>query len=159
MSVRITITDSTTTTSFLSPGHAIKMFVAACSHDVPSMDAMFEVVGHLDSALVEEVRHGLARFDEHNVEDDTTAFDRKLAVTPADQLPPFRVLNPELRNASLEPARLGLILFNLKSKRIVQILNHYGEINRSDRGRVRVSGEPVRRLYRYELSSDWALLP
>lgn len=159
MSVRITIADPESTISFVSPGYAIKMFVAACSRNVPTIGAMLEVLGQLDRELSDGIRHGLARFDEHNVETDTSAFERMMAETPQDRLPPFRVYNPDLRNISLDPARLGLIVFNLKSKRIVQILNHYGEISRTDRGRVRVSGEPVRRLYRYELSSDWALLP
>ncbi len=159
MSVRITVTDPDTTVSFLCPGHAIKMFVAACSHEVSNIAEMFRFVGQLDCELVTTVRSGLAQFDEHNVDNDTDAIDSLLATVPTDQLPPFRVYSPELRNASLDPGRLGLILFNLKSKRIVQVLNHYGEISRSDRGRVWISGEPARRLYRYELSQDWALLP
>ncbi|CAN5710065.1 hypothetical protein BH23CHL2_BH23CHL2_17310 [soil metagenome] len=159
MSVRITIADPDCTISFLSPGHAIKMIVAACSRNVPTISGVFEILGQLDRDLCDSVQNGLARFDEHNLESDTRAFEQTMAVTPTNQLPPFRVYNPELRNASLEPGRLGLIVFNLKSKRIVQILNHYGEIYRNDRGRIRVSGEPSRTLYRYRLSSDWALLP
>ncbi len=159
MKARITIAGPESTVSFLGPGHAIKMFVAACSHEVTSIPAMLAYVAQLDQQLVTTVRNGLSRFDEHNVEDDTRAFRSIMSRTPHDRLPPFRVFDPDLRNASLDPAGLGLILFNLRSKRIVQVQNSYGEINRSDRGRVWVSGEPVRRLYRYELSPEWALLP
>lgn len=159
MSVRITIAGPESTVSFLGPGHAIKMFVAACSRETTSIREMFAFVAQLDRDLVTRIQHGLARFDEHNVEDDTGAFESVMARTPVDELPPFRVFNPDLRDASLDPGRLGLILFNLKSKRIVQVQNSYGEINRTDRGRIWVSGEPARRLYRYELSPDWALLP
>ena len=159
MSIRITIADEDSTVSFLSPGHAIKMFVAACSHDVSTVGEMLDVASKLDRELISRVRHGLMRFDEHNVEDDFDAFESVISSTLPNQLPPFRVFGPELRNASLNPGRLGLILFNLRSKRIVQVQNHYAEISRSDRGRIWVAGEPVRRLYRYELSPEWALLP
>ena len=159
MTVRITIADPETTISFMTPGHAIKMFVAACSHEVSSVADMLGFVAALDSELVARVQHGLAQFDEHNVAHDTGAFQTLMSKMPLDELPPFRVLNSDLRNASLDPGRLGLILFNLKSKRIVQVQNHYGEISRSDRGRVWISGEPARRLYRYELSPEWAILP
>jgi hypothetical protein len=159
MSVRITIAAPESTVSFLGPGHAIKMFVAACSHEVSNVADMLDFVALLDGDLITGIRNGLARFDEHNIEDDSGAFESVMASTPPNQLPPFRVFSPDMRDASLDPGRLGLILFNLKSKRIVQIQNHYGEINRADRGRVWVSGEPARRLYRYELSPEWALLP
>lgn len=159
MKVRITIAGPDSTVSFLGPGHAIKMFVAACSQEITTIPDMFDFVAKLDREFITGVQHGLARFDEHNVEDDICAFKNVMAKTPIDELPPFRVFDPDLRNASLDPGRLGLILFNLKSKRIVQVQNSYGEINRTDRGRIWVSGEPARRLYRYELSKDWALLP
>ena len=159
MTIRITIADEMSTVSFLTPGHAIKMFVAACSHDVESVGEMLDVAGRLDRELISRVRHGLMKFDEHNVKDDFEDFKAVISNTLPDQLPPFRVFSPELRNASLNPGRLGLILFNLRSKRIVQVQNHYAEISRADRGRIWIGGEPVRRLYRYELSSDWALLP
>jgi hypothetical protein len=159
VSVRITIADPDSTVSFLSPGHAIKMFVAACSHNVATIGDLLQLASQLDQRLIAEVRNGLLRFDEHNVEDDVQAFESVMREMPPNRLPPFRVYGPKLRNASLDPGRLGLIVFNLRSKRIVQVQNHYGEIVRADRGRVRVAGEPVRRLYRYELSTDWALLP
>ena len=159
MSVRITIADEDSTISFLSPGHAIKMVVAACSKEAETIDQVLDTLEQLDHDLCATIRHGLARFDEHNVRSDSGAFETLMSETPSNQLPPFRVLSPEMRNRSLDPGRLGLVLFNLRSKRIVQVQNHYGEINRQDRGRIWVSGEPVRRLYQYALSPDWALLP
>lgn len=159
MPVRITVADEGGTTSFLSPGHAIKMFVAACSQGVDSVGAMLGVVRQLDDDLVESIKVGLAKFDEHNLESDTTSFEQRLADTPGDELPPFRVYNPATRDASLNPARLGLILFNLKARRIVQVQNHYAEIRRMDRGRIRKSGAPGRSLYQYSLPNEWSLLP
>jgi hypothetical protein len=159
MTVRITVADETGTTSFVSPGHAIKMFVAACSEGVDSMSAMLRVVRELDEDLVASIKSGLAQFDEHNLKSDTSSFEQRLAETPRDELPPFRVYNPVTRDASLSPARLGLILFNLKARRIVQVQNHYGEIRRMDRGRIRRSGEPSRVTYAYRLPSEWSLVP
>ncbi len=159
MTVRFTVADADTTVSFAGPGHAIKMIVAACSRDANSFPEILEVLGKLDDDLASFVRYGLARFDEHNIPEDTRAFERLMSNLPDDELPPFRVFNPVTRNASLNPGRLGLIVFNLRSRRIVQVLNHYGEIHRNDRGRIRKSGEPSRALYHYHLSPDWALLP
>jgi hypothetical protein len=59
----------------------------------------------------------------------------------------------------LEPRRLGVIIFNLKARRIVQVQNSYSELLRSDRGRVRVDGRPTRQIYRYSLPEEWAILP
>jgi hypothetical protein len=159
MTVRITVADDSGTTSFISPGHAIKMFVAACSQGVDSVGAMLGIVRELDEDLAVSIKVGLAQFDEHNLETDTTSFEMRLADTPGDELPPFRVYNPATRDASLNPARLGLILFNLKARRIVQVQNHYGEIRRMDRGRIRKSGEPSRVLYQYSLPNEWSLVP
>ncbi len=159
MSVRFTVADPDTTVSFTGPGHAIKMIVAACSRNAASVTEVLDVLSTLDHALATTVRSGLAMFDEHNVQDDTHAFERLMSSTPGQELPPFRVLNPAMRNASLNPGRLGLIVFNLRSRRIVQVQNHYCEINRNDRGRVRRHGKPVDLLYRYNLSTEWSLMP
>lgn len=159
MAVRFTVTDADTTVSFMGPGHAIKMIVAACSKNVSSFGELLDVLRALDDDLAQSVRAGLARFDEHNVPDDMRAFERLMTNVPEDELPPFRVLDPATRNASLSPGRLGLIVFNLASRRIVQVQNHYAEINRKDRGRIRRSGEPSRMLYHYDLSPEWTLVP
>jgi hypothetical protein len=57
------------------------------------------------------------------------------------------------------PGDLGLVLFNIPSKRIVQIENHYANLERSDRGRIRRNGQPTRALYRYALPDEWQIVP
>jgi hypothetical protein len=59
----------------------------------------------------------------------------------------------------LQPVKVGLIIFNLRAKRIVQVQNSYGVLHRSDRGRYFENGQPTDRLYFYRLPSDWSLVP
>ena len=68
-------------------------------------------------------------------------------------------LDAATRELSLKPVRAGIVLFNLRDKRIVQLQNTYAEIQRKGRIRVpRTSGGPAR-VYRYELPPDWSLVP
>ncbi len=69
------------------------------------------------------------------------------------------MFNQWLRKRSLAPERLGVVLFNLLERRIVQIQNAYGELQQQDRGRIRVEGNPVNRYYHYRLPDSWALVP
>ncbi len=74
-------------------------------------------------------------------------------------LPVFRVVDDVTRHQSLEPMRIGLVIFNLPAKRIIQVQNSQGVLQRSDRGRYFENGEPTDRLYFYRLPSDWTLVP
>jgi hypothetical protein len=78
---------------------------------------------------------------------------------PPARLPVLRVVDDLTRRESLEPVKLGLVLFNLPAKRIVQVQNSYGVLKRSDRGRYFENGQPTERLYFYRLPNDWSLLP
>jgi hypothetical protein len=51
------------------------------------------------------------------------------------------------------------VVFNLKERRIIQIQNNYANLERKDRGRIRVDGEPSQMLFQYELPTDWVLVP
>jgi len=82
-----------------------------------------------------------------------------LATLHPRDLPPFRVVDDVTRAASLAPVSTGLILYNLTAQRIVQVQNSYCSLLRRDRGRIRASGRPTRHLYRYELPSEWSLVP
>jgi hypothetical protein len=77
---------------------------------------------------------------------------------PAD-LPPFRVVDDQSRGLSLKPAATGVILFNLKARRIIQIQNSYAEVQRVDRGRIRQNGRPTRMYYYYSLPEEWRIVP
>jgi hypothetical protein len=52
-----------------------------------------------------------------------------------------------------------LVVFNLKERRIIQVQNSYANLERRDRGRIRIDGEPTGMLFQYELPSDWMLVP
>lgn len=75
------------------------------------------------------------------------------------ELPPFRVVDERTRHLSLKPVATGLILYNLKALRIIQIQNSYAEVQRADRGRVRQNGRPTRILYYYKLPEEWNIVP
>lgn len=158
-SVRFTVTDRDGMVSFVGPGHAIKMLVAACSHNPQSLGELLDLTQRFDDAFITNVRHGLAVFDEHNLRSNTTAFDRQAAEAHPAALPPFRVYNETSRNIAANPVQAGLIIFNLMARRIVQVQNSYSEIKRADRGRFRRSGKPTRQLYHYKLSNEWTLVP
>ncbi|HEX2915443.1 MAG TPA: hypothetical protein VH186_32085 [Chloroflexia bacterium] len=85
---------------------------------------------------------------------------RRLRGAAAAQHPVLRVLNEATRHESLEPVGLGLVIFNLPAKRIIQVQNNFGGgIRRQDRGRYFEQNQPTDRLYFYRLPSDWSLLP
>lgn len=157
--IRFTLIDETGTASFVGPCHAIKMFVAACSQHPTTGDQLLSIVRHYDFDFVQSVESGLAVFDEHNARENTANFDTLVQSTNSRDLPPFRVLNPTGRHASLQPAGTGLILFNLPARRIVQVQNSYADVLRTDRGRVRRNGRPTRMLYRYTLPDEWKIVP
>ena len=84
---------------------------------------------------------------------------RKLRGAPAKRHPVLRVSDDATRQESLEPIRFGLVIFNLIAKRIVQVQNSYGLLQRSDRGRYFEGGKPTDQTYWYRLPTDWSLLP
>ena len=157
--MRFTVVDSTGTISFTAPGHALKILAAACSRQPRDHQMLMRYAGELDRHLATSVVNGLSVFDEHNTVDDLTSIQSELAAKNQDDLPPFRVLDDVTRRHSLEPACAGLVVFNLKAQRIVQIQNSYGDLKREDRGRRRRDGEPVNALYHYRLPAGWSILP
>ncbi len=157
--MRFTLIDSSGTISFTGPGHFLKALVAGCSAEPASTGLLLESVRQLDPKFVDAVRIDLARFDEHVVKDDPASIDEWLEREGEERPQVFRVFNQQLRNMSLEPERLGVVLFNLPEQRIIQIQNAYGEVLRQDRGRIRQDGVPVRRYYEYTLPDRWQLLP
>lgn len=157
--LRITLIHAEGTVSYGAPGHLAKMMTAAVAHDPSTAEQVMNTIGTLDPESAGTLRHGLALFDEFVVRDDATSIDEWLAQNDPLDGTPFRLIDPRLREATLTPLPLGVIVFNLPDKRIVQIENRYGQLLRSDRGRMRRAGEPIGQLYRYELPSDWSLLP
>ena len=156
--IRCTVVDRQGAVSFVAAGHAGKMLTAACSRDPNDTAGLMSEVGRLDEQLAASVRGGLARFDEFYV-DEPGATVEDWRRSGGDESQPFRVVSSELRDASLRPASLGVLVFNLLERRIVQVQNRYGPLQRSDHGRIRIKGKPIRRLYRYELPESWRIVP
>jgi hypothetical protein len=157
--IRFTVADRDGTTSFVGPGHVIKMLVAGCSRQPETLYDLLEHTRRYDDQFAIGILNGLSVFDEHNVRNDTSAIEARFRESPSADWPPFRVFNDATRRASTQPCQAGLIVMNLKEKRIIQVQNSYAEIQRRDRGRIRADGKPTRALYHYDLSEDWALVP
>ena len=104
------------------------------------------------------MRAGLAVFDEHNTAGHYEDIHRAPHTIPRHRQPVFRIVDDLTREASLRPVKAGAVIFNLKAKRIVQMVNSYQEIRRSGRGRV-FDGPPHRRHLPLQLPEEWALVP
>ncbi|CAN5670092.1 hypothetical protein BH23CHL5_BH23CHL5_03920 [soil metagenome] len=145
--------------SFAGPGHCLKIITAACSRDPSSHQELLNNVREYDERFADRVLDDLAIFDEFVAPDRLKSIERWIQSQAATDQPTFRIYNQHLRNMSLNAETLGIVLFNLVERRIVQIQNAYGELLRADRGRIRVDGRPVKRYYHYALPDEWALLP
>lgn len=116
----------------------------------------------LDQSPVEEYDSIPLPPDEEKAEisyEELLEKQRQLRGAALARHPVLRVLDDETRRESLEPASVGLVIFNLPAKRIIQVQNSYGVLKRSDRGRYFENGQPTERLYFYRLPSEWSLLP
>ena len=156
--MRFTIIDEQQTVSFVAPPHALKAIAACCANGASTSAGVLAAIAHYDASLSQLLRDQLAIFQEHNTIQDTGWIDQRLAKQPGYE-PAVVVLNDATRRASLEPARLGLVVFNLPARRIVQVQNSYANLERSDRGRVRRNGKPVSTFYSYSLPDDWSIVP
>ncbi|HET7081996.1 MAG TPA: hypothetical protein VFM49_31590 [Chloroflexia bacterium] len=160
--MRYTIIDPQGSISFVGPCQGLKALVAACAQDSPrTAEDLLAAAGEYDSDLRDSVLNGLHVFDEHNLPGNYAAIHAALQGQgdEAGTSPVFRVVDDVTRQASLQPVKAGLVLFNLKQKRIVQIQNTYADIEREDRGRVRKKGRVTGRYYDYRLPPDWQVLP
>src|SRR5215218_5300412 len=156
---RFTVIDRDGTVSFLGPGHGLKVFAAACSRGAENYRALLALAAEYDPSWTSEVRRGIDIFDEHNTSTITEAFSAQLRADEGEPTIPFRVLDSETRARSMQPSKSGLVLFNLKDKRIVQVQNSYADLRRQGRGRIRSDGRPTRSLFYYSLPDSWQLVP
>ncbi len=157
--MRFTVIDDAGGVSFIAPCRTLDALVAACAAGPLTLEALLDAASRFEPELRDRVQSGLAVFDEHNTAEDFSRIRACLDGVRADETPPFRVVDEATRRWSLEPTRLGLVVFNLPARRIVQVQNSYGELARRGLGRVRQDGKPTGRLYRYELPAEWAILP
>ena len=157
--VRITFIDAHGTVSFGSAGHVLKMMASVCARSPRSFAEALEWLSPLDPDAAHSIRTGLDLFDEFVISDDRETITAWLASNDPTTGLPIRLCDSRFREYTLAPLPLGVVLFNLPDRRIVQIENRYGSILRRDQGRLRRNGQPLRQVYRYELSDDWSLLP
>lgn len=156
---RVNVIDERGTISFLAPPHGLKVLAAAITQGATDGSELLALARSFDAKWAADVRAQIMRFDEHNVDEVCDPFQVAIAEADGQEHPAFRVMDQETRTRSLVPGRLGLVVFNLKERRIIQIQNSYSNLERKDRGRIRVDGKPSRMLFQYELPQDWALLP
>ncbi|MCL5958728.1 MAG: hypothetical protein M1358_05310 [Chloroflexi bacterium] len=157
--MRLTVVDSRGNISFIAPCHSLKALVAGCSAQPKTLDDLLVAAEPYDARLRAYVLGGLAVFHEHNIDGHYDNIHAALVTAQPNSTPVFRVVDDITRQASLQPVKAGLVVFNLNEKRIIQVQNTYAEIKRVDRGRVRDEGLPTKQIYRYKLPSDWAIVP
>jgi hypothetical protein len=160
--MRYTIIDDAGSISFVGPCQGLKPLVAACAQNTAqTAEALLTLAGEYDSDLRDTALNGLHIFDEHNLPGDYGAIHAALGDGGSGKTdsPVFRVVDSVTREASLQPVGTGLVLFNLKQKRIIQVQNTYAEVQREDRGRVRQNGRVTGRHFDYRLPPDWAIIP
>ena len=157
--MRYTIVDDEGAISFVDHCDVLKALVAACAQNPRNLKELLDLAENYYRSLKEYVLCGLAVFDEHNVPGGCESIHSALGLLRPEETPVFRVLDDATREASLQPVKAGIIIFNLPSKRIVQVMNSYAEIQREGRGRVHDGERPTREVFRYRLPQDWALVP
>src|SRR4030042_4134680 len=134
--IRCAAVDRQGAISFVAHGDALPALVAACAANPYSLDELLDRSDPYYGNLREYVQAGLAVFDELNVRGRYDAIHGTLRRTPSHEQPVFRIVDSLTREASLRPVKAGAIIFNLKAKRIVKVMNSYREIRRSGHARI-----------------------
>lgn len=157
--MRFTIVDGRGTISFVGDGFLMLPLVAACASNPRSLEEMLARVDQIDRRLRDRILSGLAVFDEHNVEGNYGAIHRVLERAADSDEPVFRVVDDLTRQRSLEPTKTGLLIFNLKDHRIVQMLNHFYAVERSGEVHLHNGEHYSRRTVTYNLPESWSIVP
>lgn len=156
---RCNVIDDKGTVSVIAPPHGPKVIAAAIAMGSRTFSEIIRHARTFDAEWASLLHRGLLVFDEHNVDEVSPDFGNGRAFGNQGYPVAFRVIDAITRKHSLVPSDLGLMVFNLKERRIIQVHNSYDDLKRSDRGRVRINGEPTARLFHYELPADWVLVP
>jgi hypothetical protein len=157
--LRCTVVDEKGGVSFITHGDALPALVAACATNPRTLEELLARAEPYYHNLMEYVMAGLAVFDEHNTEGSYEAIHKALTTLPRHRQPVFRIVDDLTREASLRPVKAGVVIFNLKARRIVQMVNSYREIQRSGRARVFDGRSHTEAVYSYRLPEEWALVP
>lgn len=157
--MRMTVIDARGTISFVAHCSAVVALTAACAADPTTLDELLSASQQFDHGLRQRVLNGLAVFDEYNLPEDMQAIHGQLAQLSPRETPVFRVLDEVTREASLRPVRAGIVLFNLRAKRIVQIENTYEPLARAGEVNYHNGTFLSIRIYAYELPPAWSIVP
>jgi hypothetical protein len=157
--MRFTIVDPGGTVSFVGDGFLMLPLVASCAANPRTLKEMLERADTIDRRVRFEVTRGLAMFDEHNIEGDYRSIHRTLEQSTVVSEPVIRVVDDITRQRSLQPTHTGLILFNLKDRRIVQMLNHFYAVERSGEVHLHNGERYSRRTVSYQLPDSWSIVP
>ncbi|HEX9069522.1 MAG TPA: hypothetical protein VF807_12195, partial [Ktedonobacterales bacterium] len=101
----------------------------------------------------------LSIFDEHNLPGELSDIHRRLREKPTAEGPVFRVLDEVTREESLRPVRAGVVLFNLRARRIVQIQNTYDELTQDGTVNYHNGKFLSIRSLPYQLPPSWSIVP
>ncbi|GBD14803.1 hypothetical protein HRbin25_00685 [bacterium HR25] len=157
--IRCTVIDEKGAVSFIAHADVLPALVAACANNPSSVEELLDGAENYYRNLKDYVLSGLAVFDEQNTPESREAIRAALRSLPPHQQPVFRVVDEDTQEASLRPVKAGAVVFNLRAKRIIQIVNTYREIKRSGYARVFDGEGFTRRVFRYRLPEEWALVP
>ena len=157
--IRCTVVDRQGAVSFVAHCDVLSALVAACAASPPGLGELLDLSEPYYKNLREYVEAGLAVFDERNVRGRYDAIHHALRSTPSHEQPVFRVVDSITREASLRPVKAGVIIFNLKAKRIVQIMNSYREIRRIGHGHIFDGSDRTGTVFSYRLPREWTLVP
>lgn len=157
--IRCTVVDGGGAVSFVAHADALPALVAACAANPGTLPQLLELSEPYYRSLSVYVQAGLAVFDELNVPGRYGAIRETLRREPSHQQPVFRVVDGVTREASLQPVGAGAIIFNLRAKRIVQLMNSYQEIRRSGHSRIFDGSDHTDTVFSYRLPKEWALVP
>ncbi len=145
--------------SFVAHGDALPALVAACAAGPTDIEELLELSEPYYGNLGEYVSAGLTVFDELNVPGRYGVIHETLRRTAPHEQPVFRVVDGVTREASLRPVKAGAIIFNLRAKRIVQLMNSYREIRRNGHARIFDGSGYTETVFSYRLPKEWALVP
>lgn len=157
--MRFTIVDGRGVVSFVGDGFLMKPLIAACADNPASLTEMLQRAHRIDRRVRDYVLFGLAIFDEHNVEGNYESIHRAFESSAVGDEPVFRVVDEATRERSLQPTQTGLIIFNLKDHRIIEVLNHHYAVERTGEVHIHNGERYSRRTVSYELPPSWSIVP
>lgn len=158
--MRYTIVQANGGVSFVDDEFMLPALVAACATNPLTYEDLLDAAHDYDRRPRDQVRNGLSVFDEHNVPGAYGAIHRWLEESPARYDVPFRIVDERTRQASLEPVKAGLVIFNLKDRRIVQAQNGAGDAAElSGAARHHNGRQWTWRVHTYKLPEGWRIVP